>query len=711
MTSPERTPADESAARREPRESAALGRPAALAAAPARRFVGTGLALLTVPIALALLRGDELPGPDAYPFEYVLFAVLGVARAAWFWRRGRRLQPLIDLPLLGLVFVFTGGTESPLDPALFLVYALLAFYLERKPRRRLGARYYANFLGGFLGMYGVLIGDVALSQRDYAATERARLDELGSRLAPSFDGVGIVREQVMKRFRAARARIDHSFASDAAVKSVRYFRPWNEQLDPMTAEPVLDFDFETLQVAPLERRADALRSAVPRLTAALSPAEATEIVDGLGAVFDATAEALDTSSRRLSDALSQVALNRGELGSDPMVIYWSDVLSSAEPYSELETIADRQTSARADVEDFCARVLALADRKEQDRRALLALLSERVSMAILVLATLSLMAGLRHTFEEEVARREAARAEVEVAQQEREKDNWIALTAGLTHTIGNDILAYDAYAEEALDALDASEAPVPDTVRRNLKFIHDSNKARLAFIKFLDEFARARKVALGNDVAAPRGLAAIAIEPLIRGVRAQVGEVETADLPKASADPQVVLQRRKFLELPLEVAVEGDGEEAGRFTAGKKGILQFFCYELLKNALRNCSGRRPIRVEVQKAAGRVRLRFINDLEIAEVVQGEGALRRVLYRLPRIAGIAACPEAEFRTAVQEVLDHCFEPSRGGGTGLGLFLIRYFAREYYRGSVKAMLLDWDQRLVAFELDLPDDLGASP
>ena len=56
---------------------------------------------------------------------------------------------------------------------------------------------------------------------------------------------------------------------------------------------------------------------------------------------------------------------------------------------------------------------------------------------------------------------------------------------------------------------------------------------------------------------------------------------------------------------------------------------------------------------------------------------------------------------------QILEHCFEPSRGGGTGLGLFLIRYFAAEYYAGSVSAGLYDWDRRLVAFELDLPDDL----
>ena len=51
----------------------------------------------------------------------------------------------------------------------------------------------------------------------------------------------------------------------------------------------------------------------------------------------------------------------------------------------------------------------------------------------------------------------------EVGAKEREKENWIALTAGLTHTIGNDILAYDAYGEEALDVIEEHDGEVPTT--------------------------------------------------------------------------------------------------------------------------------------------------------------------------------------------------------------------------------------------------------
>ena len=59
---------------------------------------------------------------------------------------------------------------------------------------------------------------------------------------------------------------------------------------------------------------------------------------------------------------------------------------------------------------------------------------------------------------------------------------------------------------------------------------------------------------------------------------------------------------------------------------------------------------------------------------------------------------------------ETLEHCFEPGRGGGTGLGLFLIRYFVREYYRGTITAGILDWERRLVSFDLEIPDDLAAA-
>ena len=71
-------------------------------------------------------------------------------------------------------------------------------------------------------------------------------------------------------------------------------------------------------------------------------------------------------------------------------------------------------------------------------------------------------------------------------------------------------------------------------------------------------------------------------------------------------------------------------------------------------------------------------------------------------------MAPCTDAGLRVRVEQILDHCFAPGRGGGTGLGLFLIRYFVREYYHGSIRARILDWARRRVAFELEIPDDLA---
>ncbi len=244
---------------------------------------------------------------------------------------------------------------------------------------------------------------------------------------------------------------------------------------------------------------------------------------------------------------------------------------------------------------------------------------------------------------------------------------------------------------------------LPPVIEKNLRFIHESNKARLAFIKFLDEFARARK-RVGSG-ARPAGLTRIPIEALLKNVRAQVGRTEIADLPRDSHDPQVVAQVKKLTELPLEIAFASGREEDRDIARGQRGVLEFFCYELFKNALRNGSGERPLRVEVEKKDGRVWLRFLNDLAVTRV-ESNG---RTLFSLPRYSTMEPCTDEELKARVEAILADCFEPGRGGGTGLGLFLIRYFAREYYSGSVSARLADWSTKTVAFELDLPDDLEA--
>ncbi|MBI4881423.1 MAG: hypothetical protein HY812_17440 [Planctomycetes bacterium] len=659
----------------------------------------SGLVLLVVPALLALVLGGQLPELEFYLYEHVLLFALLAARVLWTWLRGLRLLPLLDLPLLGVVFVFTGAGESPLDPALFLIYALLAFYLERSPRPSLGARNYAVFLGGFVGMYGIVLLHVLLAQHEVIAGEEERLAAAALSLKAPLEGPLFERADTDAAFLDLRARIDASRADDPVIAAQAYFAPAGG--GPRAAASFDGF-YETY-VSCLEERVRLLREAAAALDAATPWEQASERKDALAERFLATDERIDAAVGELAGALQKLSEDAWSARAAPAPAQWFDTLLAEDPYRTLDRTRTALHEIRNAFDGYFQELHGLALLRSDLKSTLKRMLSQRLAILIMVLATLSLMAGLRFNFEAEVRRREAERAAREVIAKERETDNWIALTAGLTHTIGNDILAYDAYGEEALEALAACSAELPPEIERNLRFIYESNKARLGFIKFLDEFARARKRSL--DAAPPRrtGLAEIAIEPLLRAARRQVGEVEVADLPRDSKDPQVRAQRAKFSELPLEV-VFCDGGEERSFQSGQRGILHFFCYELIKNALRNCSGRVPLKVEVRKGGGRVRLAFMNDLAVHV---SEGRDGRRLFRLPRITTMKPCPEEEFRRQVDEILEHGFEPGRGGGTGLGLFLIRYFAREYYRGSVRARVADWERRLVAFELDLPDDL----
>lgn len=657
-----------------------------------RRLVLAGIAILLIPILGSVLLTRDLPSLEIGMRERVLLPLLVGARILLWWRNRRPLVPWIDLPILGLLFVFTGAADSPLDPALFFVYALLAFHLEPSPG---GIRTTVSFIGGIVVMYGFLLwhvrdGDQLVLEdlrQDLAETiERRKSEHLGE----SFD-----RAMAQKRYERLRRAVSDDRASSAAVKGVEYFAPAG---DAEADRPSLDRTAARYLDA-LVQRDRALRATLEELRSDLVSREADALTQRIADVFPTTDTEIGEERDALLDAVDLVTTSQASKPDRGDYLSWLD----AEFFGDLDARFAQQDEIRSALDDVIARLHDLDRRRGGNRRELNRLVTERVALAILILATLSLVAALRRAFEREVERREQERADRELIEQEREKENWIALTAGLTHTIGNDILAYDAYGEEALDAIDDFDGAIPAEIGQNLRFIVNSNKARLGFIKFLDEFARARKE-LADGRAKPIGLTTIDLPPMVRDVRRQVGEVEVADLPRESRDPQVVRQRAKFLELPLEVVVLGEGDEAGRLTRGKRGILQFFFYELIKNALRNCSGERPLRVEVEKADGRARIRFVNDLAVREVPGDGGAIR---YVLPRLAGMEPVDDAELRARVDEILARCFEPGRGGGTGLGLFLIRYFAREYYAGSVSARIHDWDQHLVAFELEIPDDL----
>jgi hypothetical protein len=83
------------------------------------------------------------------------------------------------------------------------------------------------------------------------------------------------------------------------------------------------------------------------------------------------------------------------------------------------------------------------------------------------------------------------------------------------------------------------------------------------------------------------------------------------------------------------------------------------------------------------------------------------LRKVRRRRDAAPACDAC----FGAALQRLLDESFAPGKGGGTGLGLFLIRYFLTTFWRGDVRARVVDEATPTVRFTVDLPDGEPAPP
>lgn len=669
-----------------------------------KRLVVTGLIFLIIPIVGTLFLRESAPAVRAEPFELLSLAILVLLRLGLSVNARRSLFPWLDLPILGLVFTATGAEDSPLDPALFLVYTLLAFYLEGAQRKLLGLRYYAVYLLGFVAMYGLLYMHVDRVQRELLKSRSFELmGEIDQLRMPFAGATGLFdRDELIAQYGDLRLGLDRLRASGDIDAANEFLAP--HPVGDVARVTSLDGEFDAFLAEVTAR--SAILSGAAR---ALSPERPWTELEVLDARMN---DAIEASNSRILDLENRILdasekLWRPEAGSsfaEGRAQRFEGRIQGT-VFDNLAKIAETQNAIRTSISTFLwQRMRDFKVQEYNDRMSLRSLLIERFTMAILVLATLSLVAGLRINFEEEVRRREAARAEADVRHQQQETENWIALTAGLTHTIGNDILAYDAYGREALDALEGSPGTSAPVVERNLRFIHESNKARLAFIRFLDEFARTRKQALQGAPFDPQDLQRVDLAELLRETRERVGQVEAADLPRDSRDPRVKAQRAKLLELPLEVRFADFAPETRVLHGARPGILEFFCYELIKNALRNCSGREPIAVEVERAGDRARLRFVNDLEVAEVPTPAGTR----YRLPRIADLEAASEGELELKVAEILERCFEPSRGGGTGLGLFLIRYFVREYYAGSITARIRDWKARRVEFTLEVPDDLG---
>lgn len=310
-----------------------------------------------------------------------------------------------------------------------------------------------------------------------------------------------------------------------------------------------------------------------------------------------------------------------------------------------------------------------------------------------------------------------ARQQAELVREgnrRREVSNWINLTAGLTHSIGNEVLAFDHYSREILEYLEA-DREAPPAIRESVQFIHDTNRARLGFIHFLQEFAEMMK--LSADLRrVPKELISVDLARAIRWVREKVGRFESRELDPADSDSQVQKQLRKNLH--LELIVHCETEDARVLSRGRLPVLDFVFYEFIKNSLRNCSGERRLKVTVAKSDGWVYLRFINDLDIEPRHPPRGgtlpcsacrAPHRELHWLRNSDHLDAFCDPCLKRKVEDNLRQCWTPGRStqGGKGLGLFVIRHFLQRYYFGSTSAEVLNWDTREVFFQVVIPDDL----
>ncbi|MBI4616779.1 MAG: hypothetical protein HY720_24415 [Planctomycetes bacterium] len=302
------------------------------------------------------------------------------------------------------------------------------------------------------------------------------------------------------------------------------------------------------------------------------------------------------------------------------------------------------------------------------------------------------------------------------AEEEREVLNWVNLTAGLTHSIGNEIHAIDHYAGVVLDYLRKEHTDVPSDICEKVEFIHDTNKARFGFVNFLQEFAENMKSSRGARPV-PRNLKTIQLEDLIRDVREKVGKFESRELDPGDTDHQV--QRQLAKNLHLQVIAKFEPPEKKSVTKGRLPVLDFVLYEFLKNALRNCSGQRLLKAMVETQGEWVTIRLINDLnvETRKPPPGKPGLgcslcKRIVPELYWLANSdyldAFCDEC-LRRKVEANLQECWEPGRTsqGGKGLGLFVIRYFLKKYYFGRTECGVINWESREVYFQVTIPDDL----
>jgi len=598
-------------------------------------------------ISIDTIDLGSLSPPDA--FELALAGALALARFVLaLMRRRRLLEPLVDLPLIGVLLAVNGGALSPLDPTLPLAYvAAILFLRGAESGRATPKRLTLELLVGLAAIH-------AIAQRH----DRRRLD----------DGAAAQRERLGAAISAIRADHEAPLASvDEALRGLH--------------EPV-----ESLR-APL---ADA-QARFRELLLLLTP---------------------DVDAGRLGDAKSewQAALDATYERYFKAREAWLEARPAAESsvdVDSLDLLRETQWNLREELlerVDDLENALVERDRLRGRQQAYLSSSTRRraaIFGALLLFAALAVV--LRDRLSAAVRESEERRARREVELAERDKENWIALTAGLTHGLGNDILAYDVYLAELQRLLAAPSVGAPPRALELLRFLADSNRGRLGFLQFLDAFARHRQSAAGD--APPIAFEPLDLPSLLSRVRQNLARVETADLPPEGSDPAVDRQLRKLRDLPIDVQVAD--ERARTLVRGHRGIVEFFVYELTKNALRSATGARPLVASLARAGDRLELSIENDVEV-DLSRGacprcgrDGELRRVRRRRDAPAACPAC----FGPALQELLDQSFAPGKGSGTGLGLFLIRYFLGAFWNGEIGGRVLDPAVPSVVFTLALQD------
>ncbi len=569
------------------------------------------------------------------------------------WRRWA-LEPWLDLPILGLMIAVTGGGFSPLESALPLAYVAALVFLRRetgptRSRTVLGLQ----LLVGFAGLHFLV-----------AHHDRHRLQEAEQRQTQ-------VLEESIQELRKEQTRPIGSLESHFEDFEIPRPAPGLQKL----------FD-------PLRETQDALREFLENLSSRQTVAD-----------FLALSETLQNTVQACRESYYEASSQWVESGSsDP----WKRDI-------ECRDINETQSNILHEIEREISLLqfsVVEVDRTRQRLEGLQQSGAQRRAVIAVATCLFALLAfSLRQHLSETVSRVQKEQSRREIELREEEKNHWVAVTAGLTHGLGNDILAYDIYLGEILDKLGKNPSEPNRGVLDRLQFLKHSNKGRLGFLKFLEAFAQQHKaIAEGRPLELP--VTDLHLPPLLHQVREHLAEVETADLPPLGSDPVVDRQIRRFRDLPLEIDVEPEG--AAVLHRGHRGVMEFFAYELFKNALRSATGERALRVELRRTETALLWRVINDVQIDEETgtcpncsRSPGPLRRVRRRRDERAVCADC----FPAHLQQILAHSFEPGRGGGTGLGLFLIRYFLATYAGGSVDASVHDSKIPEVAFQITIPD------